>query len=91
MKLSRLLSIVEFATDASLSEHFQSRCTDSLMYRYTPRGTDILIIHYLFQVQDTGIDQIVHGGLDEKMHQQPRMEECPPGRCNPALEQTLIL
>ncbi len=36
MKLSRLLSIVEFEIDASLSEHSQLQCIDSSMYRYTP-------------------------------------------------------
>ena len=36
MKLSRLLSIVKLGIDVLLSEHLQSRCIDSSMYRYTP-------------------------------------------------------
>ena len=36
MKLSRLLSIVKLGFDVLLSEHLQSRCIDSSMYRYTP-------------------------------------------------------
>ena len=36
MKLSRLLSIVKLCIDVLLSEHLQSRCIDSSMYRYTP-------------------------------------------------------
>ena len=35
-KLSRLLSIVKLGIDVLLSEHLQSRCIDSSMYRYTP-------------------------------------------------------
>ena len=38
MKLSRLLSIVKLGIDVLLSEHLQSRCIDSSMYRYTPRN-----------------------------------------------------
>lgn len=63
----------------------------NLCAKLVVEGTGILIAHYLFQVQDTRIDQRVHGGLDEKMHQQPHMEGCPPGRCSPALEQKLML
>ena len=36
MKLSQLLSIVKLGVDVLLSEHLQSRCIDSSMYRYTP-------------------------------------------------------
>ena len=36
MQLSRLLSIVKIGIDVLLSEHLQSRCIDSSMYRYTP-------------------------------------------------------
>ena len=36
MKLSRLLSIVKLGIDVLLSEHLQSRCINSSMYRYTP-------------------------------------------------------
>ena len=36
MKLSQLLSIVKLGIDVLLSEHLQSRCIDSSMYRYTP-------------------------------------------------------
>ena len=42
---------------------------------------------HLFQVQDTRTDQKVHGGLGEKMHQKPCMEECPPAKCSPDLKQ----
>ena len=35
MKLSRLLSIVKLGIDVLLSEHLQSQCIDSSMYRYT--------------------------------------------------------
>ena len=38
MKLSRLLSIVKLGIDVLLSEHLQSRCIDSSMYRYTPNA-----------------------------------------------------
>ena len=40
MKLSRLLSIVKLGIDVLLSEHLQSRCIDSSMYRYTPTLKD---------------------------------------------------
>lgn len=50
-----------------------------------------ILTHYLFQVQDTRIDQRVHGELDEKTHQKLCMEGCPPGRCNPVLWKTRIL
>ena len=36
MKLLRLLSIVKLGIDVLLSEHLQSRCIDSSMYRYNP-------------------------------------------------------
>ena len=36
MKLSRLLSIVKLGIDVLGSEHLQSPCIDSSMYRYTP-------------------------------------------------------
>ena len=36
MTLSRLLLIVKLGIDVLLSDHLQSRCIDSLMYRYTP-------------------------------------------------------
>ena len=54
MKLSRLLSIVKLGIDVLLSEHLQSRCIDSSMYRYTPicdtfffsNGNEIILISY---------------------------------------------
>ena len=44
MKLSRLLSIGKLGTDVLLSEHLQSRCIDSSMYRYTPTFLQLLFI-----------------------------------------------
>ena len=51
----------------------------------------ILITLYLFQVQDTRIDQTVHDGLDVKMHRKPCKEGYPPGRCNPALKRKIYM
>ena len=43
MKLSRLLSIVKLGIDVLLSEHLQSRCIDSSMYRYTPSYGELCV------------------------------------------------
>ena len=48
MKLSRLLSIVKLGIDVLLSEHLQSRCIDSSMYRYTPSAKGGFILSFKF-------------------------------------------
>ena len=44
MTLTRLLLIVKLGIDVLLSDHLQSRCIDSLMYRYTPNTWRIVHI-----------------------------------------------
>ena len=72
MKLSRLLSIVKLGIDVLLSEHLQSRCIDSSMYRYTPIWHILFIInvyplrvHYKLtkQTAPSGFDSSTGGAL----------------------------